>query len=304
MYTKKIFTILGGDKRQGVVARRLIERGHTVRIWGMETISDAINGAEVYSNWKNALNGCELLLLPLPVSRDGVHLSLSCEPDKKEAVKLCDIAACAARCGCEYIIGGVMPRIMCELAEETRVDAIDFYMDENLQINNALPSAEGALMLAMEHTDKIIKDMPILISGYGRIGSCLAHILDKMGADVTVAARRDESLCDAVLSGYKTVRLGNRDPDELINTAKSCDVIFNTVPHQIFTNKIISEMTNKPLYIEIASAPGGIDLCGARDMGLEIVFAPSIPGKYAPLTAGEYIFKSINDILKKRGIDL
>ena len=61
-------------------------------------------------------------------------------------------------------------------------------------------------------------------------------------------------------------------------------------------------MANKPLYIEIASAPGGIDLPAARDKGIKTIIAPSIPGKYSPKTAGKYIFETVCDILSERGI--
>ena len=101
--------------------------------------------------------------------------------------------------------------------------------------------------------------------------------------------------------GYKAIRLG-RYGSELSDAANECDVIFNTVPSIIFTENVLNRLKNKPIYIEIASSPGGIDLSAARDVGIETVFAPSIPGKYAPINAGKYIYETVINILSERRI--
>ena len=82
------------------------------------------------------------------------------------------------------------------------------------------------------------------------------------------------------------------------------EVIFNTVPSQIFKKCSISTFKNGALYVEIASAPYGVEVSSAREAGVHIIFAPSIPSKYAPISAGRYIFEAISEILEKRGIIL
>ena len=154
-------------------------------------------------------------------------------------------------------------------------------------------------MLAMEHTDVTVCGMNALVCGYGRIGSLLARMLERLGANVTVAARRDETLCEISLAGFRSVRIGTDGMNEAV---RNCDVIFNTVPTVIFSEKMLTGLKNKPLYIEIASSPGGIDPSLARAVGLEIVFAPSLPGKYSPISAGKYIFETVSDVLAERGI--
>ncbi|MBE6583673.1 MAG: hypothetical protein E7649_01645 [Ruminococcaceae bacterium] len=303
MNTNKIFTILGGDKRQAVIARCLIKLGHTVRVYGLGSLSDKLNGVDVYSNWLTAIRGSNIILLPLPTTRDGATLSLrQGDMDAQEKVLLSDILIQASKSNCECVIGGVIPKSLIKMANELNIAIYDYYDREDLQKKNALPSAEGALMLAMENTEKVIKGMSVLICGYGRIGKSLSDILYKLGADITVAARREESLCEAAMMGYKTAKINSADDSSLCKSVKSADVIFNTVPHLIFNSKILECADNKPLYIEIASSPGGIDLSAARNLGIEVVFAPSIPGKYAPISAGEYIFETIHDILRNRGI--
>ena len=197
------------------------------------------------------------------------------------------------------LLGGMIPKEMSGQCDKLGIEIYDYYKSEELQKKNALPSAEGALMIAMEHTDITIKDMNALVTGYGRIGSLLANMLDKLGANVTVGARRDETLCELSMMGFNAIRLGE-DSTDLSNTASNCNVIFNTVPNVIFTERVLQNIKNKPLYIEIASSPGGIDLPAARSIGVETVFAPSLPSKYAPISSGRYIYETVVDILSER----
>lgn len=297
MYTKKIFVVFGHDKRQATIARALIEKGHTVRLCCAGMITDLVIGCEVFLEWKQAMEDCDVVILPLPITRDGSTLAYT-----DETVYLEDIIKSAKKCGCRHIIGGLIPEsILSQNIGGIYFD--DYYKSDKLQQKNALPSAEGALMLAMENTDKIINGLNVLISGYGKIGHCLADILHKLGAYVTVAARRDESLCEASLSGYKTIRI-NKNGIAPESITENFDVIFNTVPSTVYMKNTFSAIKGNTVYIEIASAPYGLDLVSARNAGVEVIFAPSIPGKYAPTSAGMYIFETISEILSKRGISI
>lgn len=294
--------ILGGDRRQAVVAKRLLERGHTVKLYGIGTYATEIDGAQICSTLEKALSGSEVILLPLPVSKDKINLALIAESASPQ-ITLTSIVELASRNGCKTIVGGIIPTEIKRISEIEGIGTVDFYLDEEFQKKNALPSAEGAVMIAMEHTEKVLQGMKALVCGYGRVGMRLASLLKKLGVAVTVAARGDCALCDAAMSGYNVIRIDEYG-SELITAISDCDVIFNTVPSVIFSEKILMAIDRPPLYIEIASAPGGIDVAAAREKQMRVIFAPSIPGKYAPVTAGEYIFETVSEILEKRGIKL
>ena len=300
---KYVFAVIGGDSRQTVIVNELIRRGHGVRVFGLGNLAAACDGADMMTNLEKSINGSDVVLLPLPVTRDKVNLLFASDAKATDAVTLADLVSVASRCGCRAIMGGMIPEEICELGKKHGLFVADYYKSDDLQRKNALPSAEGALMLAMEHTDITVKDMRALVCGYGRIGSLLASMLHKMGACVTVAARRDETLCEIAMDGYRAVRLGE-NPDELGAAIDSSDVVFNTVPFVVLTRMVLGRVKSKPLYIEIASLPGGIDPSAARDAGIRTVFAPSIPGKYSPKSAGKYIFETVSDILSGRGINV
>ncbi len=299
---KYCFSIIGGDYRQIVVANELIRRGHNVKIFGLGNLGAHCTHAELFTSVDKAIDGSDVILLPLPVTRDNVNLLLASDP-KAETIRLVELVRLASRYNCRAILGGMLPDDVCSLCEKEGVFVRDYYKSDDLQRKNALPSAEGSLMIAMEHTDITVKDMKALVCGYGRIGSLLASMLHKLGAHVTVAARRDETLCEISMDGYRAVRIGG-STEELGAAVDESDVIFNTVPSVILTSAVIGRVKSKPLYIEIASLPGGIDLSAARDAGIRTVFAPSLPGKYSPKSAGKYIFETVSDILSERSINV
>ncbi len=301
MSKKYIFSVLGGDLRQVTVAKKLLSLGHTVRIFGMGGFSSELVGADIHMSAEKAVLGADAVILPLPVSRDNIVLNLA-DLNVNNSVSLTDIVKNTAKNENSVILGGIIPHAMSDIAAKLGVSTYDYYSSEELQIKNALPSAEGAIMIAMENTDINIEGMKVLISGFGRIGGLLAQKLRALGASVTVAARRDEVLCDISMSGYDAVRTS--DIDVMRSAINNSDVLFNTVPSIIFTKHMIDGLTNKPLYIEIASSPGGIDIPCARGNGIAIQFAPSLPGKYAPVSAGEYIFDEISAIFAMRGMTL
>lgn len=299
MSKKYTFSILGGDRRQTVVAEHLLSLGHEVRIYGIPDSSVA--GAEACFSIKKAVAGSDVVLLPLPASRDGKNLNIGTVRDSKDTA-LYEIADCCSQNGNSLILGGMLQHDFCQYAKEKGIETVDFYLDESLQRKNALPSAEGAIMVAMQNTDRVICGMNILICGYGRIGKIIAKKARLLGADVTVAARRDEVLCEIAMDGHSAVRFS--DVEALSKAINSCDVIFNTVPCNVIGGSVLRSIKNLPLYIEIASSPGGIDTATARDRGMRVVYAPSLPGKYAPASAGVYIYETIIDLLKVRGYEL
>lgn len=299
MSKKYTFSVIGGDYRQVVIIKRLLMRGHYVKVFSLGAPIGDITGAEIASSVEKALSGCDVLLLPLPLSRDGTNINLT---SSSEAVGIADVIKTCSKNKGAVIIGGIVSGEVKNTALAADVEIIDYYESEELQQKNALPSAEGTIMVAMENTDRVIEGMSVLVCGYGRIGKILASKLKLLGAAVSVAARRDEALCEIAMGGLTPVDL--RNLDDLANACKASEVILNTIPKQIFTKQVFDKIDNAPLYIEVASSPGGIDIPNARSRGIRIIFAPSLPGKYAPASAGEYIFETINNILSKRGMKI
>ena len=75
--------------------------------------------------------------------------------------------------------------------------------------------------------------------------------------------------------------------------AKGKQAVFNTVPYWLFSDEVLRRMEPNSLLIDLASAPGGVDANAATAHGIRVIWALALPGKYAPLTAGEIIADTI-----------
>lgn len=181
----------------------------------------------------------------------------------------------------------------------------DYSENELFQIRNALPTAEGAVELAMHELPVTLAGTPVAVIGYGRIGKVLAHLLRAMDAEVTVAARKSSDLAWITLNQYRPLRIepaGGKS--SLAALGERCRVIFNTVPHWLFDRAVLSALRPDTLIIDLASSPGGVDPQAASDCGIRVIRALSLPGKCAPQTAGEIIADAVVTMMAREGVEL
>ncbi len=261
MYSKSIL-ICGGDKRQKYMYEYMVENGLDVKTFGlfyndMEDIDNIVN--------------FDVVILPVPVTRDGVYLN------SERVVKLDDVLGRLKKT--QIVLGGMHSGV------------VDFCKLESFQMRNAVPTAEGAIQVAMENTDALISNSNCAVFGYGRIGKVLSGMLKNLGADVTVYARKERDIELACAFGCKTGNI--YVPDGIENV----DVIFNTVPETVIGGDVLCRTKKDVLIVELASKPYGTDLEGASKMGRNVIVASGLPGKVAPKTAGKILYEVIMDIL-------
>lgn len=161
---------------------------------------------------------------------------------------------------------------------------VESMRDDELAILNSIPSAEGALQLAMEHSDFTIHRSRSAVLGLGRTGLTLASLLLAMKSTVTVAARRPQDQARARALGFISIKF-----DDLCAALPSQDLVFNTVPALVLTRALLLAMRSGAIVIDLASPPGGVDYQAAQEIGLNAILAPGLPGLVAPRTAGEIL---------------
>lgn len=258
----KSIVICGGDKRQRYMYELMREKGLNVSTFALE-----------HEESVKKLRNFDVVILPVPVTKDGVHLN---GPYK---VKLDDILSVLDKS--QIVLGGVC----------NGMDMIDYYLDESFQMHNAVPTAEGALQVAMENTDITINQSDCAVLGYGRIAKVLASMLKNMGAEVTVCARNPKDLSLARIFGFETMHINH-----LENMGKF-DFIFNTVPKTVMDSVVLSKTKQEALLIELASKPYGIDMEAAEKLKRKVIVASGLPGRVAAKTAGKILCDVIMDIL-------
>lgn len=298
MKNKPQIAVLGGDMRQYAVAKELSKKNVSVYVSGlcMECIDGrAIKLCEEYSS---AVSAADAVVLPLPAATDGVWLNcLGCK--KEDRISLENIISAMSEKA--VLLGGSIPRSIAVKAQARGIKVYDYFLSEKLQIKNAYITAEAALSVAMNSLDRCIRGSRVAVTGTGRISRLLSELLVSVGADVCTVGRSNDKLVYFELSGCETLIMNENWQDELL---EGYDVIFNTVPSWLFDRNFLENVDKDTLIIELASAPGGVDICAARELMSNVRWAPSLPGKYAPYSAGKLIAECIVEIMSSEEVGL
>lgn len=285
-YKKMRFAVLGGDMRQLYTAAGLSKSGFSVNLFGFDGYTDKIDGIVLCNDLKTALVGCEYIILPLPYSTDGTLLNA---PYSKKNIKLSEIYDLTEKDA--IVLGG---KFSSRELNERGIKTVDYFEREELQILNAVPTAEGAILTAMEERPYTLSRSSCLVVGYGRIGKVLSEMLKGLNVNVTVSARKFEDL--AWIKAFGMTPLPSAEIENAINRF---DIVFNTVPAPIIDRSVLKNSKRTTLFIDLASKPGGIDFEEARLRGIDTVWALSLPGKVAPATAGEYVKETVLNIINQ-----
>ncbi len=192
---------------------------------------------------------------------------------------------------------GLMSEQAKMVAEKNQIETFEYFKSESLATLNAVPTAEGALMIAMTKSPKTMFNSRCLVTGYGKVASRLAKLLYAVGADVTVAARSKKDLSNAFCDHLKTIEL-----QKLHTKQQHFDFVFNSIPSVIIDKVVLDRLNTDCEIIDISSNPGGVDFGYAKNRGIKAELHLALPSKAAPETAAEYIKQTLFEILKERGI--
>lgn len=282
---------LGGDRRQHTAAVKLAGGRYGIYSYAL----DGEGVGEVADKLEDALNGARAVVLPLPVSADGIELNI--RKSSAEKLLLCDLAD-AIEEG-TTVIGGKLPSAFRDRLLARGIKCLDYFESEAFQIKNAYTTAEAALFVAMEKLERTVRGSDFAITGYGRIAKQLASLIISLGGRVTVCARKESDLAWAELLGCRTLKISTEDKSSVSPLLYGYDVIFNTVPAWLFDASALEHIDKRTLLIELASTPGGIDVLAAKRLHSNVLWAASLPGKYAPESAGELIADCVRTMLER-----
>lgn len=282
--------IIGGDRRELVLAGELLNKGFYVSLCGLD--SQPMASAQCFSTPIEAARGAQAIILPMAgVNKDlTVHCPASANPPKLDGAFFKSLPA-----QIPIIIGWANGEIK-ELASAARL--IEVAKDDELAVLNSIPTAEGAIAIAMNETPVTLHGNKAMVIGFGRCGISLARMLDGIGAQVTVAARKAADRARAAEMGFTACAI-----DALSEYVQSMAFIFNTVPAPVLTGPVLANARQCYVLVDIASG-GGTDFQAAGDYGLKAILAPGLPGKVAPVTAGKilaHVYPRFLDELELRG---
>lgn len=282
--TRPVILCAGGDMRSSYTAENLCKLGevYTVGIVG------SAGGSIKLDDCNEMSHKADLLALPMLSGKN-----LDIETSDGKHLSCVELSRCLNRNS--LVVGGRLSTQVIEYFSSLGHDVADYFTREELVIRNCIPTAEGALQIAMQELAVTVSGSSVLVIGYGRVAKACARLFGAAGAKVTVCARAISQLAQAQNDGCDAVRLS-----DITKCIGGSDVIINTVPALILTKETLKMVGKKSIIIDLASKPGGTDFESAKQLNVRAVHALALPGKVAPVTSGKLIAEAIRNIYFER----
>lgn len=281
------FALVGGDVRQAYLGELLAADGAHVQAVGLERCSTALEHA---GDPRELFAQTDVVLLPMPVM--GGHGRLNA-PLANAPYRLADVLDNIP--AGKPVFGGSVPKMVTDMAARRGLVVCDYLQRGELALLNAIPTAEGAIQIAMEELPVTIHSLPVLVIGAGRVGSALAPRLRGLGAKVTVSARSYTDFARIHSSGCACL-----DTRQLVGHMRSFALVINTVPSPVLTRAVLADCCSDVLILDLASGSGGVAE-DAQELR-RIVHALSLPGRVAPRSAAAAIHDTVCHMLEEGGL--
>lgn len=286
----KEFAVIGGDLRIIKLTKMLAKEDNLVYTYGLEKAEELKQNANIIfcNKMSEAVKETQVVIGPIPFSSDGVNVNMPFSDNK------ITIREFMHNLNAKILIAGMISPDVYQLANDEYIEIIDIMKREELAVLNTIATAEGAIEIVIANTNKILHGSDVLVLGFGRIGKVLARKLAGLSTKVKCAARKEEDLAWIKAYGHMATNI-----NLIGKNLNEFDVIINTIPQMILTSEKLEYVKKDCLLIDLASNPGGIDKKAAKEKGLQLVWALSLPGKVAPTTTAEFIKDTIYNILKE-----
>ncbi len=249
MIIDKTYLVAGGDLRQLYLAKALARQGNKVYIMCFDEAYELDKRLIPVEVPKQITERLDCIILPLPVTNDGIFINTPLSKKHLEIEKILEKADPST-----VIFGGKIEKPFHTLCTDRGLEVIDYLEREELAVLNAVPTAEGALEILMQELPTTLFGTKCLVTGFGRISKVLAKYLTALNVSVTIAARKFSDLAWAKVYGCKGIHISR-----MSDTAGEYDMVINTVPARIFNHAVLSRLKDHCLVLDLASKPGGAD---------------------------------------------
>ncbi|WP_066288884.1 dipicolinic acid synthetase subunit A [Bacillus sp. FJAT-29937] len=290
MLTDIQIAVIGGDARQLEIIRRLTELDAKLSLIGFEQLDHAFTGAVKEKVDEVDFTNKDVVILPVP----GTGLDGQIETifsNEKVYLRKEMLLETPSHC---TIYSGISNSYLDSLTKQANRRLVNLFERDDVAIYNSIPTVEGTIMMAIQHTDITIHGSNITVLGLGRVGMSVARVFASLGAKVKVGARKSEHIARITEMGLIPFHL-----KDLENEVKDADICINTIPYLVVTASVIAKMPVHTLIIDLASKPGGTDFRYAEKRGVKALLAPGLPGIVAPKTAGKILAQVLTQLIKE-----
>jgi dipicolinate synthase subunit A len=282
--------VLGGDRRMHEHMRQARTAGAAVEHYGSAPGADEAAGVAEAPSLADAVRGARLISAPIPGL--GMDNSLYAPFAKEKLFTTAEVLRGAAP-GAMMFMGRASPQIE-EWATGTNVTPIGYGDDDPLAIMHAVPTAEGAVKVAIENTEETILGLPTLCIGLGRVGMSVAQAFAGLQAKVTLAARNPSQLARGWAMGTAPLHLR-----ELPAVIGQFPLIVSSTSGMVLTRELLERTRKDAVIIDLCSPPGSVDFPAAEALGRKVIWARGQAGT-APATSGYNEWQVIMRLVRER----
>ena len=265
--------IFSNDERYQEIIRFFHEKGH----WIDEADEKGIQiDVSVY----------DIIIFPIPGISNGFFAGSTLLPpeflnDSKEDV---------------IIFSGIRTPCLSQMLAESNRECIYFMEDEQVAMENAIPTVEGIIADLVLNTKITIHDADIMVIGYGKVGKPLVLALTKLGAHVFVGVNKEKDIEELELLGILGVDTKQQSMGDYVRTV---DMIINTVPALVLEESHIVNLNKEVYVLDVSSYPYGIDQEALKFNEISYKIYPKIPSRVAPKTSGKILAKKIETVMEQ-----
>ncbi|WP_209122336.1 dipicolinic acid synthetase subunit A [Alkalihalobacillus sp. BA299] len=291
MLTGMHIVIMGGDARQLEIIRKLSTLDAKISMVGFEQLDDGFVGATKKQIDEVEFQTVDAILLP--VSGTGPQGEVE-TIFSNEAIKITKEVLKRTPEHC-VVYTGITNEYLNQTVKAANRKLVKLLERDDIAIYNSIPTVEGTIMMAIQHTDITIHSSKVVVIGFGRVGMSVARTFAALGAEVKVGARNSSHLARITEMGLKPFHTS-----KLIDHVSDVDICINTIPALVVSANVIAQMPTNSLIIDLASKPGGTDFRYAEKRGIKALLAPGLPGIVAPKTAGQILANVLATLLKEQ----
>ena len=284
--------VLGGDLRMLEHMRLARLAGAKVQHYGLIPGAEVAAGQPQAASLVDAVKGARIISCPIPGlgADDELYAKFT-----SEKLRLTTEVLKGAAAGAMLLTCYSTPR-MDEWAKATSVEIIPYGDDDALAILHAVPTAEGAIRIAIENTDDTLLGMNVLCLGLGRVGISVAQAFESMKSRVSLAARNPAQLARAWAMNAIPIEL--RDLKSHIG---NFGLIVSSTSGRVLDKDLLALTRPDVVIIDLCSPPGSVDFEAAKALGRKAIWAQA--GR-APRRAGHDEWQVLMRIVRERTPEL
>lgn len=259
-------TVVGSDKRLDYTAKKLAESGFEVQ---MIKSNAELEDAGIFGT----------LILPLPYTAENTTVK-GTDIFPSDLISHLDKSS--------RVILGKADEFIERASRAIGFSFTDINADAVFKYQNAVPSAEAALRIAMESSETTLSGKEIMVLGFGCIAKRLVGLLAGFNTDITVVCRNSADRILAAMCGCEALPF-----ESMKCVIGNKDIIFNTCPANVLPQDILDAVKKDCVIIDLASRPGGCDFAYAALKGINAKLYLGLPDKYYPATSRKDHFEAV-----------